>query len=878
MKNLGLNEIRKEFLDFFKEKDHNVLKSFSMIPQNDNSLLLINAGMAPLKKYFTGELKMSKNRAASSQRCIRTGDIESVGKTQRHGTFFEMLGNFSFGDYFKKEAIEWAWEFLTVNMEIPEEVLWVSVYEEDDEAYDIWKDHMHVPEERIVRLGKEDNFWELDEGPCGPCSEIHVDRGIEHGCDDPNCKPGCECDRFLEVWNLVFTQFNKDSEGNYHPLEHPNIDTGMGLERVTMVLENADNIFEIALVKDVISVIEKLSKKTYKKDDKDDVSIRIIADHARAITFLVYDGVVPSNEGRGYVLRRLLRRASRHGKLLGIKGNFIVEVSQKVMEIYSSEYPELLEDKDRIFTIINSEENKFQETIDQGLTILEDLIKNSKDNGEKEIDSKEAFKLYDTYGFPIDLTMEILEENNLEVDLVKFEELMDEQRERSRKSRHEDNIGWSNEINESINELESTIFTGYDRLVDSSKILKIFVNGEETESVKAGENGIIILENSCFYPEGGGQVGDIGIIKNENGKMEISNTTKNKNSAILHYFNVENGEFKIGDSVNLEVDIYRRRDTMKNHTATHLLHKALREILGSHVHQAGSYVGPDRLRFDITHYEAISKEDLLKVQDIVNDAISLGLPVVSKEMTLDESEELGAVGLFEDKYKDIVRVINIGDRFSVELCGGTHVSTTSDIQMLKIQSESSAAAGIRRIEAITGRSVYNNLKEDINLIDNMTHELKTDRNDILNKTKEIQKHIRDLEKTVVKLKEQDSKKDLDSIINDKKEIKGIDYIVHEATGYDNNTFRNLGDSLRDKLGSGVVVMSNVNGDKLNFLVLVTKDLVERNIFAGDIVRQVAELTGGKGGGRKDFAMAGGKDLSKVSYALESVGEILNKII
>ena len=452
MKELGLNEIRKEFLDFFKSKDHNVLKSFSMVPQNDNSLLLINAGMAPLKKYFTGELKMSKNRAVSSQRCIRTGDIESVGKTQRHGTFFEMLGNFSFGDYFKKEAIEWAWEFLTVKMEIPEEVLWVSVYEKDDEAYDIWKNHMGLPEERIVKLGKEDNFWELEEGPCGPCSEIHVDRGIEHGCDDPNCKPGCDCDRFLEVWNLVFTQFNKDSEGNYIPLEHPNIDTGMGLERITMVLENAENIFEIALMKDVISVIEKLSNIKYKSNEKDDISIRIIADHVRAITFLVYDGVVPSNEGRGYVLRRLLRRASRHGKLLGIRGNFITKVVEEVIEIYKCEYEELLDDKERIFAIINAEENKFQETIDQGLKILEDLIKNSKDNNSKFIDSREVFKLYDTYGFPIDLTTEILEENDLNVNLDEFNQLMDEQRQRSRISRHEDNIGWSNAVNKNINE------------------------------------------------------------------------------------------------------------------------------------------------------------------------------------------------------------------------------------------------------------------------------------------------------------------------------------------------------------------------------------------------------------------------------------------
>lgn len=878
MKKLGLNEIRKEFLDFFKDKDHNILKSFPLIPQDDNSLLLINAGMAPIKKYFTGELKMPKNRAASSQRCIRTGDIESVGKTQRHGTFFEMLGNFSFGDYFKKEAITWAWEFLTEKMEIPEEILWVSVYEEDDEAYDIWKNHIGIPEEKIVRLGKEDNFWELDEGPCGPCSEIHVDRGIGHGCDDPNCKPGCDCDRFLEVWNLVFTQFNKDSNGVYHDLDSPNIDTGMGLERLTMVLENADNIFEIGLVKDIISVVENISNKKYKTDEEDDVSIRIIADHIRAITFLIYDGVIPSNEGRGYVLRRLLRRASRHGKLLGIERNFIVEVAKKVMEIYNTEYPELLEDSERIFKIINAEENKFQETIDQGLNILEKIMAESKSQNLSEINSKDAFKLYDTYGFPIDLTMEILEENDLKVNLSEFNKLMEEQRIRSRLSRHEDNIGWSNEINESIENLTETNFLGYEKTENKSKIIKIFVDGEDVNRISKGENGILVVEETSFYGEGGGQVGDTGLIEDKDAKAYVTNTTKNSNNAILHHIKVDNGEFSVGDNVELKVDLMRRKNTVRNHTATHLLHKALREVLGTHVHQAGSYVGPDRLRFDITHYEAISKENLMKVQDKVNEIISLGLPISSNYMTLKESEDLGAIGLFEDKYRDIVRVINIGDKYSVELCGGTHASSTSDIQMFEIISESSVAAGIRRIEAITGPEVYNHLKENEKLLNDISKELKVDRKEINNKISLIQKDIKSLEKELKKIKNEESKKDLDSVLANVNEIKGIKYIKYSAKDMDMNTFRELGDTIRDKLGSGIVVMSNTSGKKVNFLALVTKDIVEKNISAGNIVKEVAILTGGNGGGRKDFAMAGGKDVTKVKFAMDSVDEILESII
>lgn len=878
MKNLGLNEIRKEFLEFFREKEHNIIKSFPLIPMDDDSLLLINAGMAPLKKYFTGELKMPGNRAASSQRCIRTADIDSVGITQRHGTFFEMLGNFSFGNYFKEEAISWAWEFLTERMEIPEEILWVSVYEEDDEAYSIWRDKIGVPEEKIVRLGKEDNFWELEEGPCGPCSEIHVDRGVENGCGDPNCKPGCDCDRFLEVWNLVFTQFNKDANGNYTPLQHPNIDTGMGLERITMVMENADNIFEINLVKDIIHKIEEISGVQYKSDKKKDISIRIIADHVRAMTFLVYDGIIPSNEGRGYVLRRIIRRAARHGKLLGIKDNFLPEVVNKVMEIYNMEYPELLEDKERITKIISSEESKFQETIDQGLSILENLIDEAKKANHDYINSEDAFKLYDTYGFPIDLTVEILNENSLKVNLDEFKKLLEEQRERSRSSRQSGNVGWANEKNEYLINLKESNFVGYDNMNAKSKVEMILKEGSLVDSLLAGEEGIIVTETTPFYGEGGGQIGDTGIIKSKTSLIDVFDTKKNKNNGIYHFVSVKEGKINIGDDVDLQVDVDRRRDITKNHTATHLLHKALRDVLGNHIHQAGSYVGPDRLRFDITHFETISKEDLLKVQNIVNDAISKALPVEKQNMTLKESEEYGAVGLFEDKYKDIVRVVSIGDKFSVELCGGCHVENISEIQMLKIVSESSVAAGVRRIEAITGRKVYEVLKEDENLLNELSDELKSEKKDLTSKVKDMHLELKALEKELAKLEEKDSLKGSDDILKHAQETSGIKFVAYKVNDMSVDNLRALGDNLKDKLQSGVVVLANISGDKINFLSAVSKDLAGKTISAGNVVKEVAKITGGNGGGRPDFAMAGGKDIDKVDEALSSVKSIIDNLI
>lgn len=876
MKNLNMDEIRSEFLTFFEEKEHIILKSYSLIPEHDKSLLLIGAGMAPLKKYFTGELKMAKDRAASSQRCIRTGDIEEVGITHRHGTFFEMLGNFSFGDYFKKEAIEWAWEFLTERMEIPAELLWITVYEEDDEAYGIWKSIIGVPEERILRMGKKDNFWELEEGPCGPCTEIHYDRGEKYACDNPDCTVGCECDRYLEVWNLVFTQFNKDAQGNYHPLAHPNIDTGMGLERIALVLEGADNIFEVSAIKNIIEAIERKGRVKYNDNPTDDVSIRIIADHIRAATFMIYDGIIPSNEGRGYVLRRLIRRASRHGKFLGINGVFLTDIAKAVMKSYIQEYPELTKDEDRIIKILKTEEIKFQETLDQGLKVLEGIIEETKGD---ILDPEDVFRLYDTYGFPFELTKEISEEKGLEVDEEQFEIMMEAQRERSRSARDTGDFeAWESTDNEIIKELGQTEFLGYTNFKSEAKIVRIFRDGQDVASLQAGEKGIIVLDRSPFYGESGGQVGDTGVIKSKYSYGEVKDTQKNKNSAILHHVEMIDGLFSINDTVMAEVDLMTRRDTMKNHSATHLLNKALHDVLGDHINQAGSYVDNKRLRFDITHYEAISKEDLRKIEYIVNEKIALGFPVETKEMSLIESQQAGAVGLFEDKYKDVVRVVSMGDGYSVELCGGTHVNNSSEIQMLKILSESSVASGVRRIEAITGREVYHHMSKSDDALEQVGTLLKVAPNEIGSKISDIQVENKTLYKEIQSLKQKEGAKSIDDILMNAKELNnGSKIVVHRFKDTDMDTLRNIGDQLRDKVGSGVIVLATENDGKLNFIAMVTKDLIDEKIFAGNIVKQVAQITGGNGGGRKDFAAAGGKDISKIDEALNEVPRIIEEM-
>ena len=874
MKKIGLHEIRKEFLDFFEEKGHLVAPSFSLVPKNDKSLLLIGAGMAPLKHYFTGEAIPPRNRMATCQKCIRTGDIDNVGKTARHATFFEMLGNFSFGDYFKKEAISWAWEFLTERMEIDPLDLWVTVYKDDDEAFELWNKMIGLPEEKIVRLGKDDNFWELEVGPSGPCSEIYVDRGIEYGCGDENCKPGCECDRFLEIWNLVFTQFDKDENGVYHPLPNPNIDTGMGLERMATVMEGTNNIFEIGAIRSILRKVEEISKYNYGSDEEKDVSVRVITDHARAMTFLVSDGVLPSNEGRGYVLRRLIRRASRHGKLLGINGGFLSEVVDVVINSWQIEYKDLKEKDKEIKKVIQAEEAKFQETIDQGISILEDYINEMRKKKKSVLSGEKAFKLYDTYGFPLDLTKEILLEKNLSLNEEEFKLNMERQRRRARNSRDGGDSGWGGkESKELFKDINST-FKGYETVKLETEIISLIKDNTKVNELSRFEEGVVILKETPFYGESGGQVGDKGKISGDNFILEVLDT-KLYDDLRLHNVKVVEGEVKLGDKVTASVDVLRRDAIRRNHSATHLLHKALKEVLGEHVNQAGSYVTPDRLRFDFTHFESITPNDLKKVEDRVNEMIFKGLDVETIETTLDEAYKLDAIGLFEEKYKNDVRIVKMGN-YSQELCGGTHVVNTSNIGLFKIISETSIASGFRRIEAITGLSVLNFLNSIESELDELSNILKTNNTNIIEKATQIVEDIKERDKEIEKLKGKLSSNIADEIIDSKKEVKDIQYIVYKLKDMDMNSLRNLGDEIRNRLGSGVVVLASVLNDKISYVVMVTKDINKKGILAGNIIKEIAKVSGGNGGGRADMAQAGGKDISKVDESLLIVEGLIEK--
>ncbi len=877
MKKMGLHEIRKEFLDFFREKEHLVAPSFSLVPKNDKSLLLIGAGMAPLKKYFTGELTPPNNRMATCQKCIRTGDIDNVGKTDRHATFFEMLGNFSFGDYFKKEATAWAWEFLTDRMGIAEEDLWVTVYFEDDEAFEIWNKEVGVPVERIVRLGKEDNFWELEVGPSGPCSEIYVDRGEKHGCGSPDCKPGCECDRFIEVWNLVFTQFDKDENGVYHPLPNPNIDTGMGLERITCVMEGAKTIFDTEAVREIIRKVEESAKVKYGEEPDKDVSIRVITDHSRAMTFLVSDGVLPSNEGRGYVLRRLIRRAARHGKLLGIEEGFLSQVVDVVINSWQVEYPELKTREEQIKKVIKAEEDKFQETIHQGISILEEYIDEIKKNNETILSGEKAFKLYDTYGFPLDLTKEILEEKNLTVDEDSFNANMEEQRKRARQARDEGDSGWSAGHDKDLFEGLETIFRGYEKTNIVAEVTGLFANNEKVTRLKPEEEGIIILNESPFYGESGGQVGDTGVIEGTDFKVMVLDTKHSKGDHLIHLVKVVDGVVKVGDKVIASVDDNRRNSIRRNHSATHLLHRALKDVLGEHVNQAGSIVMPNRLRFDFTHFEAVTPEELKRIEEIVNSKILEALEVVTIETSLKNAQEMGVVGLFEDKYKDEVRVLVMGE-YSRELCGGTHVSNTGNIGLFKILSESSIASGVRRIEAITGEGVYEYINHMEENIDQLSSILKANKNNLMDKVKTLVDELKEKDKEIESLKSKMASSIADEILSAKANIEGISLITYKVDNLDMNSLRNLGDEIRNRLGSGVVVLASVKDDKLSFVGMVTKDIVEKGIHAGNIIKEVAMRTGGGGGGRPDMAQAGGKDITKVDEALSIVPELIKSQI
>ena len=874
MQKLGTNEIRKRFLDFFESKGHYVGKSSSLIPNNAKSLLLINSGMAPLKNYFSGVEVPPSKRMSTCQKCIRTGDIENVGKTARHGTFFEMMGNFSFGDYFKPEAITWAWEFITEHLNIPVEKLWVTVYLDDDQAHDFWEKEIGVPADRIVRLGKDDNFWEIGLGPCGPCSEIYFDRGEKYGCGSPDCKPGCDCDRYLEFWNLVFTQFDRQEDGTYPELANKNIDTGMGLERMACIMQDVDNIFEIDTIKYIIQGIEELANIKYGEDDKKDVSVRIITDHMRAMSFLIADGVLPSNEGRGYVLRRLLRRAARHGKLLGIKEDFLYKLYDRVKEVSGEAYPELVEKESYVKKVIKIEEEKFNETLDQGVEILNGYIAELKEANETVLSGDKAFKLYDTYGFPLDLTEEILEEQGFGIDEEGFHKEMEEQRQRARADRGAmEDEGWKEDPLSTLDESVASTFDGYKNLNVSGKVTAIVKEDEIVEMINEGEKAIIVLTETSFYAEGGGQAGDIGTLENEDAIFEVVDTRKGANNTIKHIGFVKKGQIKVSDALESKVNKEVRMASARNHTATHLLHEALKEVLGDHVNQAGSLVTPERLRFDVTHFEPISKEELKAVEEKVNKAILDALEVNCEIMNINDAKEKGAMALFGEKYGNEVRVVSMGD-YSVELCGGTHLTNTSQVGLFKILSEGGVAAGVRRIEAITGHAVYEYLTNRDNMINEVCSALKTKEDNLVQRANHLVEENKALAKELHETKTKLNLQSVDSLLDAKVEINGVNLLCAKFEDIDMNTLKETADTLRDKVGSGVVVLSNVADNKVNFVVTATQDVIEKGIHSGNIVREVAKIANGKGGGRPNMAQAGATDVSKVDEALSYASEVV----
>lgn len=880
MEFMKANDIRKSFLDFFKSKEHYVKNSFSLVPKNDKSLLLINAGMAPLKNYFLGIETPPAKRMATCQKCVRTGDIENIGKTARHATFFEMLGNFSFGDYFKNEATAFAWEFVTKVLKMDEEKLWVTVYEEDDEAFGIWKDKVGVNPDRIVKLGKEDNFWEIGngQGPCGPCSEIYIDRGEEFGCGHENCKPGCDCDRFLEFWNLVFTQFDKQVDGSYKKLEHPNIDTGMGLERMACIMQGVDSIFDIDTMKNIRDKVCEISGKKYQQDEKTDVSIRIITDHIRAITFMVSDGIVPSNEGRGYVLRRLARRAMRHAKLLGIEQKFIETLANVVIDVYQDGYEELGQNRDYINKVLKIEEEKFGETIETGMNILNQYITDAQKANNSKINGQDAFKLYDTYGFPLELTLEIAEEKNCSVDIEEFENQMEMQRQRARNARAKgSDIGWKDEISSLDLSVKSSKFIGYEKLEDKAVIADIIIDGKLSDKANQGQEIILIFDKTPFYAESGGQVGDTGLIKNADVEIQVNNVTKSTNGLFLHHCKLNKGELKKGDKVELFVDVKNRFATMRNHTATHLLHKALKVVLGDHIQQAGSLVSPDRLRFDFNHFAQVSKEELMKVEQLVNEQIYNAIDVQTQVMDIEDAKKTGAMSLFDEKYGETVRVLSIGD-FSKEFCGGTHVKNSNDIGMFKIISEGGVASGVRRIEAITGYSVYNFIVEKQELIENVSSILKTSQDNLQKRASDLMTENKNLQKKIKEVQSAGAKTDIDSVIKSAKKINGVNLLISSYEDMEDDILRDFAQNIIDKVENSVVVFSNVNTEnqKLTFLCMVAKNLIPK-YNAGKIVKEVAMVTGGNGGGKPNMAMAGGKDVSKIQEALSKAEEVLANI-
>ena len=873
----GVNELRRLYLDFFESKGHLKMKSFSLVPHNDNSLLIINSGMAPLKPYFTGQEIPPRRRVTTCQKCIRTGDIENVGKTARHGTFFEMLGNFSFGDYFKTEAIHWSWEFLTEVVGLDANRLYPSIYEDDDEAFDIWNKEIGIAPERIFRFGKEDNFWEHGAGPCGPCSEIYYDRGEKYGCGKPGCTVGCDCDRYMEVWNNVFSQFNNDGHGHYTDLIQKNIDTGMGLERLAVVVQDVDSIFDVDTLQALRNKVCEMAGVKYKEDEKQDVSIRVITDHIRSVTFMVSDGIMPSNEGRGYVLRRLLRRAARHGRLLGIQDKFLSKLCETVIEGSKDGYPELEEKKEFITKVISEEEEKFNKTIDQGLSILADMEKALEEQNKNVLSGEDTFKLYDTYGFPIDLTKEILEEKNITIDEEGFSKCMNEQREKARKARKVSNyMGADATVYDEIDPAITSEFVGYDKLKNDSKVTVLTTEEDVVEALSEGDKGTIIVDETVFYATMGGQEGDKGYITSPEGEFKVDTTIKLKGGKIGHVGVMTKGMIKAGDTVTLLVDSEYRADTCKNHSATHLLQKALRTVLGNHVEQKGSYVDPERLRFDFTHFQSMTAEELKKVEDIVNEKIVEAIPVETKIMTIEEAKKTGAMALFGEKYGESVRVVCIDD-FSKEVCGGTHVANTANIRLFKIISEAGVAAGVRRIEALTDKGVLKYYEELEKLVKEASEAAKTESVQLVRRIHTMNDEIKALSSENEKLKAELANNALGDVSDNVVEIKGVKFVATKVDNVDMNELRNLGDKIKNEIGSGVVlVVSAIGNDKVNMIAMATDDAVAKGAHAGNLIKAVASLVGGGGGGRPNMAQAGGKNPAGIPELLKKAPNVLEE--
>ncbi len=871
MKQLTGNELRKLFLDFFASKDHLIQSSHSLIPENDPTLLLIGAGMAPFKPFFTGKMKPPHPRISTSQKCVRTGDIENVGRTARHHTFFEMLGNFSFGDYFKKEAIAWAWEFLTEHLELPKDKLWITIHTGDDEAFDIWHNDIKIPADRIIRM--EENFWEIGPGPCGPCSEIHIDLGEERGCGKPDCAVGCNCDRYLEIWNLVFTQFDRDEAGNYTPLAKKNIDTGAGLERIASVLQNKRSNFETDLLYPIIEYAAKVAGVTYGQVPKNDVSLKVIADHGRSMTVMIGDGILPSNEGRGYVLRRILRRAVRHGRLMGIERPFLTDIVDVVADIFSEVYPDINDKKAYIKKVIQLEEERFNTTLAQGIELLNKEVQELSRSGQTVLGGTTAFKLYDTFGFPWELTEEILSEHNITLDKQGFDQAMTEQRERARAARQD------NEEKVVIPDLSHLVTESlcHNPKAEAANIVLLFKEGKIVEEAFDGDDIAVILDVTPFHAEGGGQVGDTGAISSSLGRIEISNTKKLPDGTIYHVGQITEGSFKTGEAVKANADVTRRRYVARNHTATHLLHAALKQVLGDHVNQAGSSVDNNRLRFDFTHFAQVTPEQLTEVEEIVNDVILNNVTVGIIETTQDIAKEMGAMALFGEKYGDIVRVVVV-DGFSKELCGGTHVNVTAEIGLFKIVSEAGIGSGVRRIEAVTGYGAHEYLKTQNDLIKEASAALKTRPEEIVSRIDVLNGRIRELEKEVNTLSTKLAKSEVQDLLTSVKDINGVQVVLGQVAAADMENLRATGDMVRDRLQSGVVVLGAVCGDKVNFVAMATADCITKGIHAGNIIKETAKAAGGGGGGRPDMAQAGGKQPEKIAEALQAAEQMIKSQI